>query len=556
MPGISGRHIKASTRYTWYGVAFGASFPILSILFLSLTGMHAASLGALLRDAHRNPLLYLIDTAPIFLGLFARIAGIRQDRLAAFSADLERQVAEKTDSLQQALRRAEQAHDMVLHLAEHDALTGLLNRRAFQNEIDRWVQHAERYRRPLSLMFLDADHFKSINDTYGHKVGDNYLESIARVFRELLRATDVIARLGGDEFAILLPEADADAALKVAHKLLLQLGETSIMEGASVFPSLSIGVASFPEDGANPTDLVLHSDSAMYAAKARGGHNVQRYSLAAANPRAADAGRWEGRIRQALEHDQFLLYYQPLLNMDTQSTEGYEALLRMEDRNGALLGPGLFLESAERFSLSQSIDRMVIRKTAHKIALLGAGAPWISLNLSPQSLQDRSLGDYIEEILTTGTLAPERLRFEVTESAVLRQAPAARSLAMRLNRLGTSLIIDDFSVGTASLRALQGAHIAMAKLDAGLVRDLANNPGNQLLIRGLVHIAHAQDLRVAAKCIEDAATLNQLGELGVDCAQGFAVGQPMEAMELTHAHPQSAGLGANAPDAHTAPPAP
>lgn len=527
--------VPARLRYALYGALFGACFPVVSVVFLGLAGRAKGSgLWSMARAAHHDPLLYLIDTAPLFLGLFAYIAGVHQDRLQAFSRNLELQVAEKTDSLQQALRRAEQAHEMVLHLAEHDALTGLLNRRSFQNELERWVQHAERYRRPLSLLFLDADHFKSINDTYGHKAGDQYLEAIAGVFRELLRATDVVARLGGDEFAVLLPEADGEAALQVAGKLLQQLEHTAAIPGSAVSPSLSIGVASFPEDGNNAADLVLHSDSAMYTAKSMGGRCAQRYSPTA-HAAAPAAVRWDSRIRQALERDQFLLFYQPLLNLATRATEGYEALLRMEDSNGTLLGPGLFLESAERFSLSATIDRMVIRKAAYKIALLGPAAPWISLNLSQQSLLDATLGDYITEVLGSKEVAPERLRFEITESAVLQHPAAVRLLAARLGALGSSLIIDDFNIGTASLRSLHEAPVRMAKLDGSLIRDLGRNSVNQALIRSLVHIAHAQELQVTAKCVEDPGTLERLVDLGVDYVQGFAVGQPMEAMELAHA---------------------
>lgn len=268
-------HASAVTRYTVYGAAFGCCFPLVSLVFASFAGLAppAGSTIEFVISAHRElTLLYVIDTAPLFLGLLARFAGVRQERVERMAASLEREVAEKTESLRKALDEAQRANRRISHLAEHDTLTGLLNRRRFERELHRWTRVAERYERQAALLFVDIDKLKPINDNLGHSAGDEYLTAVAELLRRALRATDVLARWGGDEFVILLPESSAAAAAEVAGKLVRTFREAKVMvNGRELTVSGSIGIALFPDHTLDPDKLVDFADLAMYQAKARGG---------------------------------------------------------------------------------------------------------------------------------------------------------------------------------------------------------------------------------------------------------------------------------------------
>ncbi|MHB1952084.1 MAG: putative bifunctional diguanylate cyclase/phosphodiesterase [Acidiferrobacteraceae bacterium] len=528
------RGLSETNRYTLYGALFGLCFPIGSIAFRYAMGAlrHATSLVGIVVAAHRDPLLYVIDTAPLFLGLFARFAGIRQDRLLRIAESLEQQVDQKTESLRLALAEATRANETIAHMAEHDALTGLLNRRRFQKELDRWTQLGARAQRPAAVLFIDLDRFKGVNDAFGHAAGDYYLSEVGKMLLACVRSTDFVARWGGDEFAALLPETGREGAVRVATKLNEASAATPIqVEGQILTPSLSVGISLFPDHGADFNELIVLADAAMYQAKQRTHGSWQLYSASAEEmERVHEHARWEQRIRRALDNDQFLLYYQPLLDLRSGKTWGYEALLRMEDADGGLISPGLFLESAERFGLAIPIDRMVVRKAARKIESFAVRPPRISLNLSRQSLQDTSLADYLMEALKDKELPPDFLGIEIAESIVLQHLPATIELIARMRDLGILFILDDFSMGGA-LRYLNTMPVSMVKLDGSLSRGLNGSSSNEALIASLVALAHDAGIEVAAKYIEDTGTLSALQRLNVDYVQGFAVGRPMESIE-------------------------
>ena len=527
------------TNYTIYGALFGLCFPVGAVAYLYFLGKIPGDqgLGAMLAAAHENPLLAIIDTAPFFLGLFAYLAGVRQDRLLAFSESLEQQVADKTASLKLALEEAEKANETIAHMAEHDALTGLLNRRRFQKELEKWTQYALRYQRCAALMFIDLDKFKFVNDSYGHSAGDLYLKAVSKLLSKALRNTDIVARWGGDEFAVLLPETPKDAATAVANKLLALFNgtEMDLGGGHSMQPSASVGIALFPEHSADLDGLVVYADAAMYEAKACGRNCWRLYSSSSQEMERVQAHiQWEGRLRRALENDQFLLFYQPLLRLSDGTTPGYEALLRMEDRDGQLISPGMFLESAERFGLSVPIDYMVIRKAARKIAALTRHPIWISLNLARTSLDDVKLCEQIATAINENGLEPGRLHIEITETAAMQYLDQVRSLILKLNAIGCRVVLDDFGRGPA-YQFLQQLPVDMVKIDGDLIRGLSAQGSTRALIENIIAAAHAQGIEVTAKCVEDADLLEILREVGVDYAQGFAVGMPVEAIEQLQA---------------------
>lgn len=449
-----------------------------------------------------------------------------------FSASLEQQVAEKTKSLQRALEASKKANETIAHMAEHDSLTGLLNRRRFQRELEKWGQYASRYKRSAALLFIDLDKFKFVNDTYGHHAGDQYLIAFSDLLTKTFRATDTIARWGGDEFAVLLPETPKEPAIEVANKLLRIFNETKlVIAGHDLYPSASIGFALFPDHGSDFGALVVYADAAMYEAKAAGRNCWRMYSSSPQEMmRVQEHIQWEARLRRALENDQFLLFYQPMLRLADNSTPGYEALLRMEDRDGQLINPGLFLESAERFGLAVPIDFMVIRKAARKLASLSDPALWVSLNLSRASLGNPKLFDHIHAVVKENTVALGQLHIEITEAAAMEYLGQVRELTVDLKAIGCRVVLDDFGKGPAH-RYLQQLPVDMVKIDGSLIRGLSTQKSDQALVENLTAVAHEMGIQVTAKFVEDVALLEILRRLDVDYAQGFAIGRPLESIE-------------------------
>lgn len=524
-------------KYTLYGAVFGICFPVFSILFLFVVeGFGAAgSLVEIIRQAHENILLYVIDTAPLFLGLAARFAGIRQDHIRYFAGSLEQQVLDKTESLRTALDESHKANEMISHMADHDALTGLLNRRRFQSLLDAWLKYAVRYKRTGTMLFIDLDKFKFINDSYGHKAGDHYLISTAALLTETLRTTDIIARWGGDEFVVFLPETSGKEAQYVANKVLAAFAHASFsFEVESFQPSVSIGVASVPEHTNDMHELVMYSDAAMYEAKKAGRGCWRLYGGSVPEVERVQVHlQWEARIRRALSNDQFMLLYQPLLNLKTGQTDGYEALLRMEDCDGRLISPGQFLESAEKANLSTTLDLMVIRKAVRRVVPLtksGEGL-WVSVNLSTQTLQDKNLAAQIEAVLQEFPGQHGKLRFEVTEMAALQNLGKVRDIAAQIKESGCSLILDDFGLGSSAMHYLDGLPIQLVKIHPSLIRDLLGKPKSQNVVKSLTDMLHGFHLKVAAKSVEDPQLFDLLRSMNVDYAQGFAIGRPLESIE-------------------------
>lgn len=525
-------------KYSLYGAVFGLCFPLGSLALLCATGGVSLSHGLLaaIAQSHvENPLLYVIDTAPFFLGLFAGITGVQRRRIRRFSEGLEQEIAQKTESLRRALADAQKANEKVIHLAEHDVLTGLLNRRRFQKEIERWAGHSARYQREVAVMFVDLDKFKHVNDTYGHAAGDRYLLAAAGVLQRGRRSTDYIARWGGDEFAVLLPEASAEVAAEMANKLLSVFSNTKVsVEGQEMNISASIGIAVMPQHTGNADELLMFADAAMYEAKQCRRGCWRMYSASGDEiEHVQEKIRWENRIRRALETDQFLLLYQPLLDLRDRTTHYYETLLRMEDCNGQLITPGMFLESAELFDLSVPIDRMVIRKVIHKISALSDHDPEVGLtvNLSHKTLMDPGFLEHVGAIAKEAGIDSTQLGFEIQERIALENPGRARLLADESRRAGHLFILDDCGGGLVSQRCLEQLSPAIVKIQSDMLRNLTGNAETRRQLKGFVRTAHDHGVKVAAKFVEDPAVLDILAELDMDFAQGFAIGKPFEVVE-------------------------
>ena len=420
--------------------------------------------------------------------------------------------------------------DQLVDLANHDPLTGLFNRRRFNEEMERQLSSARRYNVPGALLFLDLDQFKDVNDSRGHRAGDELLIELARLLRERLRDADTVARLGGDEFAILLPHTNALQASLVATSVLEAIrGHTFQIAGAPVAISASIGVALFPEQAATAGELLSCADLAMYEAKEQGRNRISVFAQTL-DWQAKIESRigWQQRIREALEQDRFILHAQPILDLATDTVSQYELLIRAAEVDGELVLPGVFLGIAERSGLIQDIDRWVVCRAISMIARERAAGRRLRLevNLSGKAFADPDLYAVIQrEIARTG-IDPSCLVLEVTETAAIANLDEAQRFIEALRAAGCSFALDDFGVGFSSFAHLKYLPVDYLKIDGSFIRDLARSTVDQHLVRAIVDVARSLGKKTIAEFVEDEETLALLRQFGVDYAQGFHVGRP------------------------------
>ena len=419
------------------------------------------------------------------------------------------------------------------YLADHDSLTGLFNRRRFEEELTRELASAERYDGRVAVLAIDLDEFKYINDSLGHSVGDELIAMVGTALGARLRRTDVLARLGGDEFAVILPRIDERAALEVAANLLEAVSEVDLAGlggrgGGKV--SASVGVALF--DGSSrltAEELLVEADIAMYDAKEAGRARAVIYDETEdRQERMLARMTWADRIRDALATDGFVMHAQPVMSLKGDTVPRSELLLRMLGENGDLIPPGSFLYIAERFDLIQEIDRWVVSQAVEILASEQAAGREIVLcvNLSAKSVTDPVLPGHIAAELAAHGADGRGLCFEVTETAAVVNIERARSFARTLGGLGCEFALDDFGAGFASFYYLKHLAFDLLKIDGEFVTDLTTSLTNQLVVKSVVDIARGLGKRTIAEFVEDAETLEMLRGMGVDFAQGFYVAKP------------------------------
>ncbi len=422
------------------------------------------------------------------------------------------------------------------HLAAHDVLTGLPNRRTLEQAIDRQLEAQTRYGDELSLLMVDLDHFKYINDTLGHRVGDEVIREAARTMVRRLRTGDLLARLGGDEFAILLPRCDQSAARAVAGKLLESLSAMRVPSPElELTMSASIGVVAVrPQDEYDRDALMAAADLTMYEAKQAGRGRFAIHDAGDdAGVRAGDRPAWSHRIRRALREDRFVVHYQPIVALDGSGGRRYEALIRMVDAPGELIEPDAFLPIAERYGLMGAIDRSVITEVIRALGSGGLpGEAAVAINLSIGALADPELTPAIEALLAAHAVAPAQLIFEITESDAVARLEDAVRCTERLRRLGCQTALDRFGAAGGALVALQRLRCDYLKLDRRFTADLDGDGGDRVLIAALVGIGRGMGMPTIATFVEDETTLESLRALGVEFAQGHQLGRPAPAGRL------------------------
>jgi len=425
------------------------------------------------------------------------------------------------------------------HLADHDPITGLFNRRRFDEELARELATAQRYRTGGAVLALDLDNFKYVNDTLGHSAGDELIASVAEILRSRLRATDTVARLGGDEFAVILAHVDERQALHVAADLLDGIRREAVVSTAkgSRRTTASIGIALFPERAGElaSEELLVEADIAMYDAKESGRDRACVFDADSSRQLSLQARMtWAGEIREALAEDRFTLDAQPIVALQPGGSLRHELLVRMIGRDGDIIPPGAFLPVAERFDLVQEIDRWVISRA---IELLGerhrhGEDVCFEVNLSAKSLGQADLPAQIARQLAAHGADPSRLIFEVTETAAIVNLERAKQFARRLGELGCGFALDDFGAGFASFYYLKHLPFDYLKIDGEFVESLTQSTTNQLVVQSLVTIARGLGKQTIAEYVGDAETVELLRSYGVDYAQGFHIGRPRPVAEL------------------------
>jgi diguanylate cyclase (GGDEF)-like protein/PAS domain S-box-containing protein len=433
------------------------------------------------------------------------------------------------------LRDRHAAQARIHHLAHHDTLTGLPNRSAFMEYLEHLMLGARDGESQLALLFIDLDHFKRVNDSLGHLVGDTLLRTVAARITASLRTTDVVARFGGDEFMVLLPNVAQRADVEeVAQKLLQAIEAPLHAEGRPLSVTASAGIALFPHDGDTPQVLIKHADTAMYLAKARGRAQFRFFDPAMASSAYA-ALVMEGELGQALQRGEFELYFQPQISARDASIVGAEALIRWHHPRRGLLQPGEFIPVAEQQRLMLSIGQWVLREAARCAARwqsMGLGVAPVAVNLSTMQFQSAGFNEAVAQVLREEGVDGRLIELELTERMLMDDLAEVSAKLRQLAELGIRVSVDDFGTGYSSLGHLKELPIDKMKIDISFVKDLPGNRGSTAITRAIIQMARSLGITAIAEGVETEAQRSFLTLNGCDELQGELISKPLPIAEF------------------------
>ncbi len=415
-------------------------------------------------------------------------------------------------------------------LARHDPLTGIANRRLFDEELDRCLAKARRANQGFAVLLADLNRFKPVNDIHGHKTGDRLLVAVAERLKHLIRREDILARLGGDEFGFAICGAGKETALRFANRMLAALDEPFDVDGTTLEIGASVGIALYPDDATEPEALIQQADMAMYRAKASTTNGYAFFDPTLDEALRARAAL-EADLRRAIGTDAIVPYYQPLVDLAHGSTFGFEVLARWNHPTRGLLEPDTFIPLAEDLRLIGELSLHLLRRA------LRDAAHWdpnlvLSINLAPEQFQDRQLTDKIFAILAAAEFQPSRLEVELTETALINDLEAAKEAISLLKSAGVRVAIDDFGKGYSSLYYLRELPFDVVKIDQSFVGSQRFNPQSAKIVTAVIGLSEAMGLTTVAEGIEQTVDADWLKAQGCSVGQGFLYSGPVPAADV------------------------
>jgi diguanylate cyclase (GGDEF)-like protein/PAS domain S-box-containing protein len=434
------------------------------------------------------------------------------------------------------ISRRKQVEGELAHLVNHDVLTGLPNRSLLLDRLSQAIAFANRLGDEVAVLLIDLDRFKNVNDSLGHDVGDRIITEISQRLISRVREGDTVARWGGDEFVVVLGDVThEDAVANFAQKLLETLSQPMTIEEHELYPAGSIGISLYPKDGDQPAVLLKNADTAMYRAKEAGRNNFQFYAHEM-NARALDRLKLDGGLRRALLRDEFVLHYQPQMDLRTGAIVGVEALLRWQPPGQPMVYPGDFVPMAEETGLIVQIGEWVLRTACAQLrAWENAGlcdGVRMAVNLSARQFKQHNVVNMVSRVLQGTGCDPGRLELEITESVLMDQPEVAVATLQQLSDMGVSLAIDDFGTGYSSLSYLKKFPLDALKIDRSFVRDITTDSDDAAIARAVIALAHSMKLIVIAEGVETPEQLAFLKEQDCDQMQGYLLGRPVPADQM------------------------
>lgn len=464
----------------------------------------------------------------LFLIIIYILINKMRKKEAEYTFKLKNDIQKKTKKIQ---KQKEILHEQ----AYHDTLTGLPNRALFQERLKYAIKHAKRYKKNMALFFIDLDHFKEINDSLGHTVGDKLLKEVTKRFNSLIRDDDTLARLGGDEFTIIMENLEkVHNASILAEKIQQSLSDPIDIDEHTIYITCSIGISAYPQDSQDSESLLKYSDIAMYKAKEEGRNNIQFYS-SEMTELALERFDTQVNLRKALINDEFVIYYQPQIDLKSGNLLGLEALVRWDHPEKGFILPEDFIDIAEETGMIVEIDKWVMETAMKQMVSWheqGFKPGILSLNFSMRELQNHDFVSELSEIMKVLRFNPQWLELEITESQVMKKPEESIMKFQQISKMGVDIAIDDFGTGYSSLAYLKRLPVKKVKIDRSFIHGIAENKENQDIVKAIIALSRSLGLEIIAKGVETQEQMDILIEYGCECIQGYYFSHPINSDDI------------------------